>query len=254
MSTRLNSPRLLSCLLAGSLALSCLSAEPPPRYPELDDPFGPPPGPPPQMQADMPPHGQLPPPPLREQPGERIDAGELLTELEDSGVAYDDPESKVTLEQLHALERFLCMPPEQLARIRQTIERVEGMSEEEKEALKAKIAAFRKLEEEKIDKLRKMHNLWRGVPREQRMLVHRYMMSLPMEEANAIRKQCMQFEEQQFEACFQELVAKAEAADAAGELPSLPESVRRWRRDRDPDSKDHRHPDQLNAIRKRDGG
>lgn len=224
MTRILKRSRMIISLVVGSLVLGGLYADKP-RYPELDDPFGPRHGPPPVMAQ----HDSPPPPPMG---GKDVDASELIDNLGDSSSAYNDPQAQVDLKQLQALERFLNTPPEQLARIRETIERVEAMSEEEKQALREKIGAFRQLEEDKIRKLRDIHQVWQGAPRDERQLVHRYMMSLPREEANGIREKIAEMPETEFQSYFESLLAKAKEADAAGQLPTMPESIRRWKRDR----------------------
>lgn len=250
MSRFFPSPRFVICLLTGSLALGCLLAEKP-RYPELDDPFGPRHGPPPRMSADLPERQPAPPPPKANE--RQMDASELIDNLEDSSQQYDEPPSEVTMQQLQALERFLNTPPEQLARIRETIERVEAMSEEEKDALRAKIRTFRTLQRDKMEKLRDIHRLWQDVPRRDRHLVHRYMMSLPREEAAAVRVEIAQLDQRQFDEYFQGLLAKARAADEAGGLPNLADSVRRWRRDRNepPGGQDRSGSEQMNTRKSR---
>jgi len=245
MTRVFNSPRLLIGLLSGALALGCLFAEKP-RYPELDDPFGPRHGPPPR-HADLPERQPAPPPAAAE---EQVNASELMSELDNSSADYDEPAADhATMKQLHALERFLNTPPEQLAAIRQTIERVEAMSDEEKQAMLAKIENFRQLQKDKIDKLREIHRRWEGYPRQERHLVHRYMMSLTREQAMNVRREIARLQDEEFDAYFQNLLAQARSAEEAGELPSLAETVRHWSRDRGapPGSRDRKESEQVNA-------
>lgn len=243
--------RFFACLMAAFLALNCLVAEKP-RYPDLSDPFGPRHGPPPMERGEGD-HNRPPPPPRPDSRGESMNASELIDDLETVESNDETTESPVSLDQLRALERFLEMPPEQLARIRETIERVEAMPEEEKQALREKIQTFRHMEEEKIKKLRDIHRIWKDVPREERRLVHRYMMSMPKEEANAIRREIASLPREEFHDYFEGMLANAREAEAAGELPTLPESVRRWRRDKEKhaDPSDPHSPDRLNTRRDR---
>lgn len=216
---------LLAALSLSALTLGGLFAQNQ-RYPGLPAPFAPPPPPADSVDAPPPPNNR----PSKEQ---RQEAKRLINEFNDSSATYDEEQSdRVTMEQLHALERFLEMPPEQLARIRQTIERVETMSPEEKDAIRARIAAFRNLEEEKINRIRKFHQVWSNLDPLERRLVHRYIMTLPRDEAEQIRQQTASMSAQEQLAQFNELLARAEAADAAGELPSMADNIRRWRRDR----------------------
>lgn len=226
-------------LAAVALTLGSLWAGDP-RYPELDDPFGPRHGPPPPQQDSRPnrpvdnrpprPNADMPPPPM------------------DSSADFDT-ETEVSMEQLVALERFLDMPPEHLAAIRQTIERVEAMSEQEKEALRSKIREFRQLQKDKIERYREVHQIWSDYPQDQRRLVHRYMVTLPREEAAEVRQALAGMNAEETFAYFKILHERAQALEKAGELPDLPESIRRWkerkergdrndRREREPETQD----------------
>ncbi|GHB96855.1 DUF3106 domain-containing protein [Cerasicoccus arenae] len=220
MSAQYFSPRFFLSLTVSVLAVGCLWADQP-RYPGLDNPFNAPPA----RKREM-----RPPPPLPDTPAAAEGAKQLMSELNvDDSSEYYDAEAKVSIEQLYALERFLETPPDQLARIRETIVRVEAMTPEERAAMREKIQAFRRLHQEKIDKVRAAHVRWKSYEPADRRLLHRYVMSLPKEQAKEIREQTMAMSPEEREAFFQALLTKAKEAEAQGALPDLPDSVRNWR-------------------------
>lgn len=71
--------------------------------------------------------------------------------------------AKVGDEEIRMLRRLLDLPPERLRMLRKTIERLENYSEEEREALKKKLAHFRNESPEertkKIEDLMRRHAL-----------------------------------------------------------------------------------------------
>ncbi|WP_309397201.1 DUF3106 domain-containing protein [Cerasicoccus maritimus] len=221
---------LIASFLFVGLTISPLMAQYQ-RYPNLHAPFGPPA----KEQAGSR-DDRLPPPPAIPDEEERQQAKEILSEINNSSNANtadgDAQGDRINMEQLHALQRFLEMPPEQLAKIRQTIERVEAMSEEEKAEIRAKIETFRQLQEDKIQKLKKSHRMWSNLQPEDRQLMHRYLMSLPREEADAIRRKAAKSTPEEQEAQFSVLLEEARAAEADGTLPSMSETIRKWRRER----------------------
>ncbi|WP_309385554.1 DUF3106 domain-containing protein [Cerasicoccus frondis] len=228
MTPRHSISRFLLGLTSSALLIGMLQAENQ-RYPGLHAPFG---SPPHQMEQGG---DSLPPPPPGMRPEsaqDRQQAKKLLDEINDSSANAASADERISIEQLYALQRFLEMPPEQLAKIRQTIERVETMSDEEKAAIRAKIEAFRNLQEDKIQKFRDTHRMWSDLKPEDRRLLHRYVMSLPREEAEAIRESISQMSPEQQQAAFQALLEDARVAEAEGTLPSMADNIRKWRKDR----------------------
>jgi len=87
--------------------------------------------------------------------------------------------------KLEMLERFLDMPPERLAQIRETIERVESMSDEEKERMRDQIAEYREMHQ---NKRRKLLEAFERVPKEEREEMRDYWNSLSPEERKEQRQ------------------------------------------------------------------
>lgn len=98
--------------------------------------------------------------------------------------AFGDEDREEAM-QLAMLERFLNMPPEKLAEIRETIEQVEAMSEEEREAMRQQIAEYRKL---RFEKRRALLDAFRKVPQEEREQMREYWQSLSPEEREQKRR------------------------------------------------------------------
>ncbi|MGE9294879.1 MAG: DUF3106 domain-containing protein [Puniceicoccales bacterium] len=144
-----------------------------------------------------------------------IDTDQLFDQLE------QEEQGEISLEQLRSLESFLNMPPKQLAQVRAAIERIEAMSPEERDALRDKIREFREMREEKMHKLRKAYRAWKTFDPEQRWLVHRYVVSLPPEQAKELKQIVIGLNEDERRDYFLTLLEKARAAEAAGKLPDL---------------------------------
>ncbi|MEO0795193.1 MAG: DUF3106 domain-containing protein [Verrucomicrobiota bacterium] len=212
MSKRIQLRTLQIGLLAAVLGVaSSLLADR--RYPELKDPFG---GRPQKPVSET---ESAPPPPAPE----RLQTGDSLQDIDPDLLfePLDAKDGQAQMEQLHALERFLEMPPEQLARIRVAIERVESMSDAEKEALRERIRSFRGMHEEKIAKIRDAHRHWKKMSREDRHVLHRYMMSLPREESMEIRKTIVGMEREERQQFIAGLVDQAREQDDLGNLPEI---------------------------------
>ncbi|MFW5882796.1 MAG: DUF3106 domain-containing protein [Verrucomicrobiota bacterium] len=95
-----------------------------------------------ERPADAPP----PPPPNFTPP-------DLPPDLKRPGAPPEPEVGRQANQERMILERFLEMPPEQLARIRQTLERLESMSEEERSELRERARSFRRLDEEKRERM-----------------------------------------------------------------------------------------------------
>lgn len=184
------------------------------RYPGLIDPFGPPP---PDLGESIPPplpppgeDGAPPPPPDGDQAD--IDASEIFG---DDATADGETLSPV---QLAALERFLEMPPEKLANIREVIQRIEQMSEEEKAALRTRIRAFHELRREKAQRLQAAHRQWQAMSPQDRHLLRVYLISAPPETREDFRDAVASLSGEARENYVQSVLTQARAAEAAGEL------------------------------------
>lgn len=90
-----------------------------------------------------------------------------------------------SMHQLIMIERFLDMPPERLAEIRATLERVEAMSPEEKDAMRKRIAEFRRLPPEKRHKI---SQALENIPEAERRKIHAYWKSMSPEERRKKRE------------------------------------------------------------------
>lgn len=122
LRTRLRPP-LAAILLCGTLLSGQSSTEPPPDLPE-------PPPLPPEMLERRP----MEPPPDLPDPSELID-------------------------QLKQLEDLLSMSPEQLGKLRQTIEFIEKMSAEEREAMRIRLSQVTRMTSERRREIERLHAL-----------------------------------------------------------------------------------------------
>ncbi len=114
------------------------------------------PNPPPNVpNFRPPPPPSSPPPSAHPRPRERDGEERREHRGRDSGVASD----------LLVLDRILAMPPEQLTRIREAIERVEKMSEEERKDMRDRLHEFRHLSPERRQEMREK---WRKMTPEER--------------------------------------------------------------------------------------
>lgn len=142
----------------------------------------------------------------------------------DAGVAkFEIPKNG---RHLAALEHFLTMPPEKLARIRKTIERIEAMDEAEKEALLANIREFR---EKNPDREAGLLRQFQRMPLEERMLLRRYFLSIPPEKAMQLRRRLMRADSEQRQIIVEEILSVARDLPEVAE-PGSSQSRRSIRR------------------------
>lgn len=120
--------------------------------------------------------------------------------------------------ELMLLHRLLRMPPEHLARLRETVARVEAMSEEERDALRARLdEMIRKEGGPPADMLRRFESL----DPEDRAALRRHVLTLPPEERHAFFKELRRMDPDDRRATLDALRRKkgpaGEDAPAAGE-------------------------------------
>jgi len=197
---------LVQCLFGAILFVGAVVLDAERRYPELTDPFGP--SPDPASPVDRP----------------RTDGGsnpEASGQLGAPGFLKPPDDGDAGLRHLEALENFLNMPPDQLAQVRSTIERIEAMSEEEKARLRARIKEFRELHADQIQKLRQAHHTWQTLSGDDRRLIHRYMMSLPREETKEVRGRLLSLGVRERQQYLMSLLQSARLAQQSGDLPDI---------------------------------
>ncbi|MCC5838787.1 MAG: DUF3106 domain-containing protein [Opitutales bacterium] len=85
------------------------------------------------------------------------------------------PDESALREQMQLLDQFLQLPPEKLARMRQTIEMIERMEEEERELLRIRIRQFTEMTPELRSELRQMGE---ALPMSSRQVFGQYWLSL----------------------------------------------------------------------------
>ena len=122
---------------------------------------------------------------------------------EDSNAEATDTESNassVSAADLRILEQFLSLSDDDLARIQALIQKIRDMSPEEKEAYKAKVREFHRMDPGKRSAIRKgwgrvseeMRRGWmemmHGLPDEERMRIHNQMLEMGPEERIAYRE------------------------------------------------------------------
>lgn len=83
------------------------------------------------------------------------------------------------------LYNLLRMSPEELAELRQTIERIEAMPEEEREEIRQRIARMEQMDPEKLAKLR---NRFEAIPKEKRRAMRERWFAMSQEERDEWRR------------------------------------------------------------------
>ncbi|MGE9293542.1 MAG: DUF3106 domain-containing protein [Puniceicoccales bacterium] len=167
-------------------------------------------------------------------------------ELDDARQSHDrisprEHRPKGMSEELAAVEKFLDMSPEQLAMIRNLIGRIEQMSEEEKEEMRARIRKIRDMDSARRQQLMEEH---RKIPWEERMILHQYWRSLPDEERKALWREMKGLSPEERLAQHQKMLLKAkEAGFDESTLPPRPERGS-FDRDRQKDGTNRENPGQ----------
>ncbi len=94
-------------------------------------------------------------------------------------------EQKKKIQEMTMLDRFLRLPPDKLRRIRQTIEKIENMSSEEKENLRNQLQAYKRLHPRQQEDLRKRFD---SIPSEERAIMRQRWLQMTAEERIAERR------------------------------------------------------------------
>ncbi len=142
---------------------------------------------PPSLPPDfVPPRMQPPPDPIQEDKAEPFDD-------------FETPEAR----ELVRLEQFLRMPRERLTQIRIALERVENMSDREKDQLLARIEELKEMTRQRRREF--FHN-FQGLNREQRRGLTAIYYSASSEEKKAIREKLSQIEDESERRTFVDLL------------------------------------------------
>lgn len=102
----------------------------------------------------------------------------------DNFAALSPAEQKKKMQEIAMLDRFLKLPPDKLRRIRQTIEKIENMSFEEKEILRNQLQAYKSLHPRQQEDLRKRFD---RLPSEERAIMRQRWLQMTAEERIAER-------------------------------------------------------------------
>ena len=106
-------------------------------------------------------------------------AGFLLAEDAEEAIT-EQPEDLIRAsKETRILHRLLEMDDEELAQLRQTIDRIEKMSPEEKDELRNRIGAIHRMSPGKVDRLREK---FKAIPKEQREAMRTRWMEMGPEE------------------------------------------------------------------------
>lgn len=89
------------------------------------------------------------------------------------------PDDRQLREQLELFDQFLQLPPEKLRRMRQTIEAIERMSEEDRELFRVRIRQFTEMSPQMREEIRREG---RGLPAAYQRVFSQYWLSLYPEE------------------------------------------------------------------------
>ncbi|MDX2110182.1 MAG: DUF3106 domain-containing protein [Verrucomicrobiota bacterium] len=114
-------------------------------------------------------------------------------------------------ERLELLNEFLALPPEKLARIRQTVESIEKMSPEEREKLSKAVGQFFKMHPDQQQSLARRFEKLTPADRE---LIREHWLKLSPQERDAERQRLQQLTPSERTAFELELVAKLRAIQA----------------------------------------
>ena len=120
------------------------------------------------------------------------------------------------MREMALLDRLLSMPPDRLSHLRQTIERVEGMSPEEREDIRSKIRHFRRLHPTMRSR---MFRNWEELPEETRTLLRRHLEVMTHEERRARRLQLESMEIRERMKYHKELIHRLQAESKGEKSP-----------------------------------
>jgi hypothetical protein len=99
------------------------------------------------------------------------------------------------------LQQLLHMEDQQLTNLRQTIERIEQMTPEEKAQLRGRIGTIRKMPPEKVDAMRKQY---KAIPKEQRQAMRQRWLELSPEQRAEWRGKLRDMSHEERTAAFQQ--------------------------------------------------
>ncbi len=94
----------------------------------------------------------------------------------------DDKSASPEIKKMYMLEKLLDMPPEKLTELKQSIERIEAMSLEEKDALRKRISKFKKIDPAKQNEMRKA---FENIPPQEREKLRKHWKDLTPEQRQA---------------------------------------------------------------------
>ncbi len=94
------------------------------------------------------------------------------------------PDDRQLREQLELFDQFLQLPPEKLRRMRQTIEAIERMSEEDRELFRVRIRQFTEMSPQMREEIRREG---RGLPQQYQRVFSQYWLSLYPEQRERLR-------------------------------------------------------------------
>ena len=126
------------------------------------------------------------------------------------------PVDRKRMAEMALLDRLLSMPPERLSHLRQTIERVEGMSLEEREELRKKVRHFRHLHPRERSR---MFRNWEELPKETRTLLRRHWEGMSHEERRARRHELESMEIRERMKFHKELIHRLQAESKGEKSP-----------------------------------
>ena len=126
------------------------------------------------------------------------------------------PVDRKRMREMALLDHLLSMPPERLFHLRRTIERVEGMSPEEREELRRKVREFRHLRPS--DRVRMIRN-WEELPQETRTLLRRHWEALSHQDRRARRLQLESMEKRERIKYHKELIHRLQAESKGKKSP-----------------------------------
>lgn len=112
------------------------------------------------------------------------------------------------------LQHFLAMDPEELTKLRQTIERIEQMSPEEKQTLRERIGKLEKMKPERVNALRERFN---SIPEEQREAMRQRWLEMTPEERKTWRTKLRTMSQEE----------RVELFETEGFLPSMGKHLRK---------------------------
>ena len=102
---------------------------------------------------------------------------------------FSPDEYSKKIHEMAMLDQFLRLPPEKLQLIRQTIEKIESMSPDEKESLRNQLQAFKRLHPRQQEDIRKRFD---RIPSEDRAIMRQHWLQMTTEERVAERRKVQQ--------------------------------------------------------------